>query len=148
MKTIKRPFAVTSLVALVLTITATQLMRAWATVSNFVFYSEQLGNGLSIFLTLSGLGWGVLGLSLGFGVWRGRAWALRAARWGFIAFATFGWLDRLVLQASGPQTVNWLFQLVVTIVMLAAVLALSALPQTQDFFGEKHERTLKTRRTE
>jgi hypothetical protein len=143
----KRPLTVTSLVALVLTITAAQFLRAWVALASFAFYSEQLGALLPVYFASSGLIWGALGLLLANGLWRGRAWAQKGAVWGLAAFAAVGWFDRLVLQPGGPQQVNWPFQILVTIVLLAAVFAAGALPQTQAFFGDKHERTLKNRRT-
>jgi len=145
---VKRPFAVTCLVALVLTITATQFLRAWVAFTDFAFYREQLGTILPVFFMLSGLSWGVMGVWLANGLWRGRDWSPRAVRWGLVFYTAFVWLDRLFLQASGPQTVNWPFQLVGTILLLIAVFAALALPQTQLFFGESDERTLKNRRTQ
>ncbi len=142
---VKRPFAVTSLVILVLTITATQLLRALAALSAFTFLSEMLDQLLPAFFVLSGLTWGGLGIWLGGGLWRGAAWAPRAARWGLAAFIAFGWLDRLVLQARGPQTTNWAFQFIVTVLLLVIVFAALALPQVQAFFGEQDERPLKAR---
>lgn len=145
MTPVKRPFAVTCLAILVLTITATQLLRASAALSAFGFLSEMLDQLLPAFFVLSGLAWGVLGMWLARGLWRGAAWAPRAARWGLLAFTAFGWLDRLVLQARGPQSTNWAFQSIVTLLLLVIVFAALALPQVQAFFGEKDERPLKTR---
>ena len=143
----KRPLAVTCLVILVLILATTQLLRAWLALSTFGFYRELLGSALPIFLLFSGLAWAALGVWLGEGLRRGAAWAPQAARWGFVAFTAFGWLDRLVLQASGPQAVNWAFQLVGTSLLLVMVFAALALPRAQAFFGENDERPLKARRT-
>ena len=146
MNRVKRPFPVTCLIALVLTLTVTQLLRAWAALSAFNFYSEMLELSPAYFV-LSGLTWGVLGIWLAGGLWRGAAWAPRAARLGLVAFAVIGWLDRLLLQAQGPQTISWAFQLAVTTILLITVFAALALPQAQVFYGEHDERPLKTRRT-
>lgn len=145
MAPVKRPFAVTSLVILVLTITATQLLRALAAISAFAFLSEMLDQLLPAFFVFSGLAWGAFGIWLAGGLWRGAAWAPRAARWGLAAFTAFGWLDRFVLQARGPQTTNWAFQLIVTVLLLVIVFAALALPRVQAFFGEQDERPLKAR---
>lgn len=143
----KRPLAVTCLAILVLSLATTQLLRAWVVLSTFGFYRELLGSALPIFLLLSGLFWATLGVWLGEGLRLGAAWAPQAARWGFVGFIAFGWLDRLVLQANGPQSVNWAFQLAGTSLLLVIVFAALALPRTQDFFGENDERPLKARRT-
>ena len=143
----KRPLAVTCLVTLVLTLTGTQILRAWAALSSFTFYAEVLERVPPVFFVLSGLTWGSLGVWLVGGLWRGAGWAPQMARRGLVAFVAFGWLDRLVLQSRGPQTINWAFQLMVTAVLLLSVFGGLALPQAQAYFGDHDERTLKYRRT-
>lgn len=143
MKTLKRPLFVTCLAALVLILTATQLLRACIVLGDLAFYSETLGAGYPLFFIVSGLVWGGLGLWLALALWRGRSWVPKSAKWGMLAFFAFGWFDRLVLQANGPQRVNWPFQFVVTTALLVVVFASFSLPQSKAFFGEKNERPLK-----
>jgi hypothetical protein len=131
----------------VLSLATTQFLRVWVGLIAFNFYSSILGQFTAAFFVLSGLAWGAFGLWLAAGLWRGAAWAAQAARWGLVAFYVIGWLDQIFLQASGPQTVSWTFQLAVTFLLLITIFAALALPQTQAFFGEKNERALKTRRT-
>lgn len=136
----RRPFAVTSLAGLVLTLTGMQILRAWAVLSNWDFYSSLPLNISPLFLAVSGLFWGGLGAFLLRGVWRGKDWAPRITRWAALGFAFFGLVDRAILQTRGPQDVTWPFDLVLTFVLLASVFGILSLPKTKAFFGAEHGR--------
>lgn len=135
----KRPFAVTCLAALVLTFTGLQILRAWAMLSNWDFFSSLPLSLPPIFFVVSGLFWGGLGIWLLRGVWLGKAWAPRFVGWVALLFAGFGQLDRTILQSKGPQTVTWPFDVFLTIAMLVLVFASLALPQVRAYFGADHE---------
>ena len=134
----KRPFAVTCLVALVLTLTGVQILRAWTMLANWDFLSSLPLSVPPIYLLLSALFWGTLGVFLALGVWGGCSWAPKSGRWAALAFAFFGWLDRVILQANGPQHVNWPFNLFLTGLLLVSVFAVFSLPEAQAYFGEKN----------
>lgn len=134
----KRPLSVTSLAALVLTFTGTQFLRAWVLFANLDFYNSLPMSVPPLFLALSSVVWGSLGAWLVRGLWRGETWAPRAAQWGLAAFLAYGWLDRLVFQARGPQTTSWPFDAALTGLLLLAVFGLLALPRTRAYFGVRH----------
>lgn len=135
----KRPFAVTCLAGLVLTLTGMQILRAWAMLSNWDFFSNLPLSVPPIFFLASGLFWGGLGLWLLRSVWLGKRWAPKATVWAGVAFAGFGLLDRAILQARGPQNVTWPFDLFLTFALLVLVFAGLALPQVRAYFGADYE---------
>lgn len=141
----KRPFAVTSLIALVLTFTGTQLLRVWVAARNYGFYSSLPLRVHPLFIIASGIIWAALAFWLARGLWRRAAWAPNAAKYGTAAYFAFGWLDRWLLQAPGPQQANWPFEIIANVLILAGVFSIFALPRVQAFFGERDERPLKNR---
>ncbi|MEX1248722.1 MAG: hypothetical protein WEA61_09600 [Anaerolineales bacterium] len=130
-----------------LTFTGAQLLRAWVALDFFAVLAEYGPRVHPAFFILSGLVWGSLGLWLARGLWRGKAWAPKAAKWGLLSFAAFDWADRLALQAPGPQSVNRPFALLVTGILILIVFGILALPKAQAFYGEQDERPPKNRRT-
>jgi hypothetical protein len=81
----------------------------------------------------------VIGGALAFGLWRAKNWALPATRWAIIVYFLEVWLDRVVLQPKGPQQSNWLFDLLVSLVIIASVIGNLALPKVRAYFGEGNE---------
>lgn len=144
-KRVNRPFAVTVLIAIVLTFTASQLLRVWVAFRNFAFYSSLPLKVHPLFIIASGIFWAGLAIWLARGLWRRAAWAPSGAKFGLAAFFAFGWLDRLFLQAPGPQLADWQFDVIANVVILAGVFLVFALPNVQAFFGENDERPLKDR---
>ena len=134
---LKRPFAVTTLFELVLMFTGLQALRLWGVLTSWDFLSSLPLSVSPVLLGLSAAFWVALGLPLAWGIWSARGWAPRATRWAGIAFVTVHWLDRLILQIKGPQSVNWPFDLLMSAMLLISVIAILALPKARVYFGEK-----------
>ena len=132
----KRPRSVTALVALVLTFTGMQLLRAWVAMRKLTFLSTLPLSVSPLFFVISGLLWGTLGLWLSNGLWRGKRAARKATMVSAALFAGFAWVDRLALEASGPQTVSRPFELVLTAMLLGVVYAVLTVPEAQRYFQE------------
>jgi hypothetical protein len=90
-------------------------------------------------LALSTAFWAGLGLWLAWALWTAKPWALRAAMLSGVAFAAFVWLERLFLQAAGPQQSSRPFDLILTALLLGAFLALLGLPEVKAYLGAKHD---------
>lgn len=119
--------------------TGLQALRLWGVLTSSD-YLNSLPFGISpVFLGLSAAVWVALGLPLAWGIWRAKAWAPRATRWSAIVFAAVHWLDRLFLQAEGPQSSNWPFDLLLSALLLSSAIVILALPKARIYFGENHE---------
>jgi peptidoglycan/LPS O-acetylase OafA/YrhL len=139
MTTQKRPFAVTCLIGLVLTLSGLQALRLWVVLSSWDYLISLPLTITPIYFAVSTLVWLALGGSLVWGLWRAKAWAPRIICWAVIAFTAVHWLDRLFLQAKGSQNSNWPFDLILSLVLVASVFAVLSLPKVRVYFGEPHE---------
>lgn len=131
-----RPFAVTSLAGLVLIFTGAQILRVCVAAGNLELYAQLPLRVPGPYFIVTGIAWGTLALWLVPGLWRGEAWAPKAMSLGAVAYAAFVWIDRLLLQAPGPQTTNWPFAAVATALLLLAVFAMFRMPRIRAYFGE------------
>jgi len=139
MITIKRPFTVTCLIGLVLTFSGLQAIKLWAVVSSRDFLKTLPMSVTPVFLGVSAAIWLVIGSVLFFGLLLAKAWSPRLTRWAAIIYAVTVWLDRLILQAKGPQQSNWLFELALSVILIASIFGILALPKMRACFGEGNE---------
>jgi hypothetical protein len=79
-----------------------------------IFKEYQVHPG-PLYLAISGGVWLLVGLSLLWGMWRGRTWALYSTLGSVVIYAFWYWLDRLILQEPHP---NWPFALLSTIMLV------------------------------
>ncbi|MCL5428297.1 MAG: hypothetical protein M1347_00650 [Chloroflexi bacterium] len=114
-------------------------MRLWGVLSSWDYLSSLPLTVTPAYLGLSAAGWIALGATLAWGLWRAKAWVPHAIRWAALAFAAVLWLDRSFLQAKGPQSSNWLFDLLFTLLLMASVIGVLAFPKVRHYFGEPHE---------
>jgi len=90
-----------------------------------------------VFLMVSGLVWGIVGLVLAFGLWTGRPAAIGGTLIAALAYSLYYWIDRSLL-AAGPPAANWLFALLVNLVVLVVVFLILFRPKARTFFGAMH----------
>jgi hypothetical protein len=116
-KKVRRPRLVTFLSLVVLYVAAdgwvrfVQALRNWEFLRGFIEY-------LPAYLAVSGLMWGIAGLPLAWGLWRGSAWAPRYTELAAILFSVYYWSDRLFLSGSPDRNLNWPFALGMNLVIL------------------------------
>jgi hypothetical protein len=134
MKT-SRDRSVTLLALGVLTFAGISLLRLYQVLVQWGFLAEILPFS-PLYLALTGLVWGLVGLVLGWGLLRGRTWAPGFTRLVALAFLIYFWLDRLLL---ARQTTNWPFAAVMSLLVLALVFWTLSRRKARIFFGEWHE---------
>ena len=127
MLTIKRPHSVTTLALGVLIITVLNLLRFGLSLADWNFLASQPGV-YPLYLAISGFVWGVAGLCLVFGLWKGKSWAPRLMQALALTYTLYYWLDLIFLKdhpVSGKTGVfqavlpiNWQFSAGLTIVCL------------------------------
>ena len=135
-----RPFLVTLVAILVLTITGIHLVRLIQTLSWWDFLSS-LPHVSPIYLALTGLFWTLAGLPIVVGLWLGRPGLPRATRLLALAYALYVWLDRLLVANADREMENWPFAVGVTALFLFIVFWTFSRPQVKNYFGEMHEQS-------
>lgn len=135
----KRPKSVTWLAIGVLTLAVLHFSRLVNTITKWDYYATLPLSVPLIFFVVSGLIWGLAALYLGFGLWRGKNWALRFTNYGAIAFTLYYWVDRLFLSSDPLRNTNLRFSLGATVSLLAIIYWILSRPKAQLFFGETNE---------
>ncbi len=134
----KRPFAVTCLIGLVLTFTGLQTIKLWAVISSWDYLNSLPLSVSPLYFAVGAALWLMVGGALAIGLWRARHWALLATRWAILVYFLEVWLDKVVLQPSGPQLSNWQFELALSLVLSASVIGILALPKVRAYFGDRN----------
>jgi hypothetical protein len=137
-----RPFLVTLLVLVVLTITAIHLVRFFMALSWWGFLSGLPGVS-PLYLAVTGLSWSVIGLPLAWGLWQGLPWVPKALRFLAPAYCLYHWLEQILLARSTGEMTNWPFAAGVTIIVLLTVFWMFSWQRVRGYFGERHEQSRK-----
>ena len=133
-----RPASVMYLAVGVLISAGFNLLRFWNAYRDYEFLSGLLPFS-PLYLVLGGLFWGLTGLVLFFGLWLGKQWAPNLTRIAAFVYTLYYWLDRIFLTSAGIG-VNWLFVLIVNIIILALVLWILNRNNARRYFGDIHVR--------
>lgn len=132
----KRPFGVTLLLWLVLTLIAWGAVRFFAALRGWAVLVE-FGSSLSpLYLSVTGAGWAVAGCVLLWSMFAGRPWTLRAIRFAGLFWLTQYWLERIFFQY--PR-INLPFALAGTLLVLGITLTGTLRKNTRDFFTRSEE---------
>lgn len=127
----KRPFSVTILLWLVLSLTVWSGLRLasailwWGTLLEFASPPGPL------YIALSGAVWLGAGIGLFWGMWQAKPWIQIALLGVAAGLSVWYWCDRLLLQT--PRE-NWPFALLATVLVLIVLSVCVYLPGTKTFF--------------
>lgn len=133
-----RPFSVTLLALGVLTLAGINLLRFVVSLQQRRFLAEILPIS-PLYLTTTGLIWGLIGAILALGLWAGWRWSVLGTALVSLAYSLYYWFDRLFVVAEGVGR-NWLFALAVNLVLLAVVYWCLMNRKAKAFFGVKYGR--------
>lgn len=133
-----RPFSVTLLALGVLTLAGINLLRFFVSLQQRKFLTEILPIN-PLYLTLTGLVWGLIGLILALGLWAGWRWSVAGTWLAGLAYSLYYWLDRLYVVAEGVGR-NWLFSLTLNLFLLAVIYWCLMNRKATAYFGVKHDR--------
>jgi hypothetical protein len=92
-----------------------------------------------LYLALTGLCWGLVGLFLTWGLWRGKPVAAASLRWVAPVFVAYDWLDRVALVGGAVARVNWPFRAAFTLTGLAVLYWVLSRPGVRFFFGDRND---------
>ncbi len=104
-----RPFLVKLLAAIFLLLSILGWVRMEQAIQNAAFIDQYASAGLPIFLGLSGLVWGLVGLPAVWGLWQGRGWVMRATWIAAAVYPTLYWLNWLFAVQAPESRENWPF---------------------------------------
>jgi hypothetical protein len=134
----KRPFGVTLLLWLVLSLSAWGVVRLLAALRWWDVLNE-FGASLSpLYLSISGIGWAVVGVVLLFGLFSGRPWTRLAIPISIILWLMGYWVERLAFES--PRA-NLPFAFIASVLLLAVTLVSALNRNTKKFLirSEEHE---------
>jgi len=132
----KRPFGVTLLMWMVLTLTVWGALRSVAALhwwDILVEFDSSLG---PLYLALTGAGWSVAGCVLLWSMFTGRPWAPPAVLLSAIICLLEYWLERTLFQAPRADLP---FALIGTVLILIITLAITRHKGTREFFTRSEE---------
>ncbi len=140
----KRPWSVTLLMAIVLIITAINLIRLVLSVRYWNFLSTR--SGISpIYLAATGLVWSIAGIFLVWGLWKAKTWAPRLMQAVTLTYALYYWLDHIFLMDHGMSggtgvvsmtlPLNWRFLAGVTALLLVFIAWTLSRAKVKAYFG-------------
>jgi hypothetical protein len=144
---IKRPFGVTLQLWMVLSLSAWGVIRLVASLHAWDVLYEYGASLSPLYLSITGAGWGVAGIVLFSGLWKGMPWARFATMTSIIVWLLEYWLERIFFQS--PRA-NLPFALACSIVVLIVSWSATTLPGTKSFFekSEEHEQPIENSNSE
>ena len=128
-----RPFSVTLLALVVLTITGIHLIRFLRAIYLWDFLSDLPGIS-PLYLTLTGLIWSIIGLLLVWWIWRGYPHSPKITRIAALTYTLYFWLDRTLVAGALVERPNDSFVVGVNILLLVFTFWVLSRPNVTSFF--------------
>ena len=134
----RRPFGVTLLLWMVLSLSVWGLLRLVGALSWWGVLS-QFGARLSpLYLSITGAGWALFGAALFWGIFSRKSWAHLAIRTSIILWLVEYWIERIFFEV---MRANLPFTILFSVFILAILLTITANRNTKNFLmrSEEHE---------
>ena len=132
----KRPFGVTLLIWMVLSLLAWGTIRFFAALHAWDILIE-FGSSLSpLYLSITGAGWGVVGCVLLWSMVTGKRWTHRAILTSVFIWLLEYWLERVFYQSPGA---NLPFAMAGSLLILGIAIFITLHKSTQNFFTRSEE---------
>jgi hypothetical protein len=138
----KRPFSVSLLCGMVLIVAVMNLVRLEQSLVDWKFLETILPVS-PVYLSVTGLVWGMLGMLAAWRLWQGQIWARWFGLVYIVLFSVYYWVDRLFLPGYPGRNSNWLFSAVMNFLVIALSVWILARPKAKRFFEATDERRLK-----
>jgi hypothetical protein len=134
----RRPFGVTLLLWLVLSLSAWGAVRLIAALRWWNVLNEFEARLSPLYLSITGVGWMVAGAVLLWGLFRGRLWTIRAILASISLWIVQYWVERIFFES--PRA-NLFFALMLTVLLFILTLVSAFSRKTKEFFirSEEHE---------
>jgi hypothetical protein len=136
----QRPFGVTLLLWMVLSLSAWGAIRSFAALRWWDVLYEFNASLSSLYLLATGVVWGLAGIVLLWSLWSGRAWSRAAIIVSILIWLAEYWIERLFFQS--PRA-NLPFAVVLSVLLLAVTVVITSNRHTINFLtkSEAHEQS-------
>ena len=132
----KRPRSVTFLTWMVLIIASLNWLQLLEVVRLWDFLQNLSQDLPVLYLAITGLIWGLIGVCLVWGLFLGRSWAHRLMKITALVYAIFYWIDRLWIADFSTIGNRWPFALGLTIILLIFTFWVLSRSKTRNFFAQ------------
>ena len=119
----KRPWPVTLLALLVLFIAVIHWTKFVIAIQQWDTLKSALTLVSPLYLALTGLGWGLVSIPFGWGLWAGKPWAWLGIQIAGALYTLAAWIDLLWVAAPDLAPTRWLFTLGLSILGLSFLFA-------------------------
>ena len=136
----QRPFGVTLLLWMVLSLSAWGLIRLFAALRWWDVLYEFNASLSPLYLSITGAFWGIAGVVLLWSIWSGKTWSRRAILASVVLWLAEYWIERVFFQA--PRA-NLPFAVLLSALLLAVTFAITLNRHTRNFFtrSEEHDQS-------
>ena len=136
----QRPFSVTLLLWMVLSLSAWGAIRFFAALRWWDVLYEFNASLSPPYLLVTGIFWGIAGVVLLWSLWNGKAWSRMAIIGSILLWLAQYWIERLFFQS--PRA-NLPFAVVLSVLLLAVTFAITSNRSTKNFLtkSEEHEQS-------
>jgi hypothetical protein len=131
----QRPLSVTLVALIVLFITLLHLIRLFRAIYLWDFLADLPGIS-PLYLILTGLIWSLIGLPLGWWIWRGHPRSLKITRIVALAYTMYYWLDRILVAEGSVERPNDAFVAGLNVMLLAFIFWTLSRPQIIRFLHD------------
>ncbi len=134
----RRPFGVTLLLWLVLSLSAWGAVRLIAALRWWNVLNEFEARLSPLYLSITGVGWMIVGAVLLWGLFSGKLWTARAILASISLWILQYWVERIFFES--PRA-NLFFALILTVLLFIVTLISALSRKTKEFFirSEEHE---------
>ena len=132
----KRPFGVTLLVWMVLSLLAWGVIRLYAALRWWAVLVEFRSTVSPLYLSITGAGWGVVGCVLLWSMFAGKPWTARAILTSILVWLIEYWLERVFYESARA---NIPFVIIGSIVIISITLISTLHKSTKNFFTRSEE---------
>ena len=136
----QRPFSVTLLLWMVLSLSAWGAIRSFAALRWWDVLYEFHASLSPLYLLMTGIFWGIAGVVLLWSLWSGIAWSRMAILASIFLWLAQYWIERLFFQS--PRA-NLPFAVVLSVLLLAVTFTITSNRYTKNFLtkSEEHEQS-------
>lgn len=138
-QTLKRPWPVTLLVIVILILTLVHWARFIQAWRSRAFLAALPLTVSPLYLAWEGFVWGLVGLSLIWGLWTGKPWARTAALLSGALFALQQWVELFWLAAPEVLATRWLIALILTVLGEGLLFLSLFSSNARRFFDQRHK---------
>jgi len=132
----KRPFGVTMLLWMVLSLLVWGMVRFFASLQAWDVLVEFKSSLSPLYLSITGAGWGVAGCVLLWSIFFRKKWAHRAVLTGIVVWLIEYWLERVIRQS--PRA-NLPFAIISSILIIGITVLITFHKSTRNFFTRSEE---------